>query len=274
MAFWLLYDHLGKFLVASTVWSLSWFLPVLLGLAAFRLPAGSGGGLVGFPLCFVGFFIILPAVTSGLADMAKEFIETRDGSLTTFFRGVRTHGLRSVGLAVFYLLVLVTIGLSVWFYAAKLQGNLRWIGYGISALAMWFFLFVGMTLLVAVPALVQKKAGVFSIFKLAGLLTLDNLFVVIVLWVNILGLTVVAVVVPPIFIFLYGGMVVALMCSFYELLSRKYAAIETRMEGRDGLKKSGSRRVFTPEEWREIFQDDRDDYLNRGFRDFLFPWKG
>ena len=52
----------------------------------------------------------------------------------------------------------------------------------------------------------------------------------------------------PLFIFIYGGAVLVLLSSAYELLSRKYDHIASN--------------------------DAADDYLNRGLRDFLFPWKG
>ena len=43
-------------------------------------------------------------------------------------------------------------------------------------------------------------------------------------------------------------------------LSRKYAAVEAHGDA--------------PGRARVAFGDEEDDYLNRGIRDFLFPWKG
>jgi len=65
------------------------------------------------------------------------------------------------------------------------------------------------------------------------------------------ALLVLAVVMLPVFFGLYGALCVVLSSCAYEMLHRKYAAGEAAPR-----------------------KDEDDDYLNRGFRDFLFPWKG
>jgi hypothetical protein len=56
----------------------------------------------------------------------------------------------------------------------------------------------------------------------------------------------------PLFFLGYGVVLMAIVSSAYELLARTYAA-------RDGA---------------PPVDDAHDDYLNRGFRDLIFPWKG
>ncbi|MDX9973114.1 MAG: hypothetical protein RBU21_09000, partial [FCB group bacterium] len=126
---------------------------------------------------------------------------------------------------------------------------LPWLGFGLSALAAWALVFALLTALMVVPALVQKKERALATVKLAAALVLANPFFALGLAVQVLGFTLVAVVVTPLLPLLYGSVVVVLVSSAYEMLARKYAA------------------PGAP-------PDEDDDYLNRGFRDFLFPWKG
>ena len=57
--------------------------------------------------------------------------------------------------------------------------------------------------------------------------------------------------------------------SFYEMLARKYEAIARAQERGDNKPLHLS--VLGPHGSPDPMTDD---YLNRGLRDFLFPWKG
>lgn len=244
MAFWVTYDHVGKLILANIVWFLGVAVPAAAGWAALGVSPA-----VALLLFAVSLGVVHPALTVGIAHMVKTLIETRDGSLGDMFRGIRLYGRRAAAIGLLYLLGIVSLTTSMWFYAAKLRDSLPWLGFGLSALAAWALVFALLTALMVVPALVQKKAGALATVKLAAALVLANPFFALGLAAQVLGFTVVSVVFTPLVPLLYGSAVVVLITSAYEMLARKYAADEAP-------------------------SDEDDDYLNRGFRDFLFPWKG
>jgi hypothetical protein len=61
-----------------------------------------------------------------------------------------------------------------------------------------------------------------------------------------------------------------LATSAYEMLARKYAALEAHQ----AAEAAGAVPAAALSKADQIREDAKDDYLNRGFRDFLFPWKG
>ena len=275
MAFWVGYDHLGKLMIASAIWFVCWLPLCVLSFAAFCVPDRSVSVFLGVPLAILGVCVGLPVATAGLAHMVKELIDTRDGSIRTMFEGIRLYSRRAVGLGFFYGFLLSCLGVNVWFYAVKFGSTFLVLAYGISGIALWLLFFCILTGVVVFPTLVQKKSGVFATFRLAALLTLDNFFLVLVVMLHVLALTVLGAVVFPFLVFGYGAALAVLTGSFYEILSRKYAAIEVLSSSSSGVKLSPiTKRRFTREDYETFFHDEQDDYLNRGFRDFLFPWKG
>ncbi|NIA14130.1 MAG: hypothetical protein GWP08_08615 [Nitrospiraceae bacterium] len=264
-----MYDHLGKLILANLVWSLSVLLPGAVCLTA--ISTGDRGILlvVGVPSAFLTFAVAMPVVTVGLVYMVKGLIETRDGSVMDLFRGIRLYWRRAVGVGVAYVLAAVCLLVSAWFYPVKLQDTARWLGYGIGAVALWGLLFLGLTAMLVLPALVQKRTGFRETLRLTALLVLDNPLFCAGLALQMLVLAGLSVI-PPLFFFLTGAAGAVLASSAYEMLARRYVLIEIN-EGRapatdkhlDVISKDGA----------FVFDEETDDYLNRGFRDFLFPWK-
>lgn len=263
MAFWVSYDHIGKLILVSMLCSFPLVAPVWLLLAA--LASGDPGlfMIAGLPAALVGLGILLPVLLAGIAHMVKVLIDARDGSVADTFRGIRLYWRRAIGVGLAYVAALICLPTSVWFYANKLGEAAPWVGYGLSAVALWLLAFAGLSAMFAFPALVQKRGSVGETLKLSGLLVLDNPLFAIGLALQVLAFTAVAIILTPVLFFLYGGMLMALVSSAYEMLSRKYALIEAKNETAQG----GERTPAVPD-------DSEDDYLNRGFRDFLFPWKG
>ncbi len=261
MAFWVTYDHIGKLILANLLWFLAVAVPASLGWTAVIAGDPFIRTVVGIPLLVLAFGIVLPVMTAGLAHMAAVLIERKDGSLGDFFRGIKLYGARATGLGLLGLFAAVSLLTSAGFYPSRLAGRLAWLGYGISAVALWALIFLGLVALLAMPALVQKKGGVFSTLKLSALLVLANPFFCLGLAVQWVAWTLVSLVVAPVMPLLYGSLAVVLVSSAYELLARKYAAVA------DGaVDPTGPRPA--------PLKDEEDDYLNRGVRDFFFPWKG
>jgi hypothetical protein len=265
MAFWVTYDHLGKLILASLIWVMPVALAGFLGWAAFYTGDTGTQLVVGVPALVLGFGIILPVLSAGLAHMVKELIDTRDGSLGTLFSGVRLYWRRAASLGCVYAVVSVCLVTSAWFYATKLRDTAPWLGYGIAGLAVWCLLFTLLTGVLVIPTLVQKKASVAETLKLTALLVLDNPLFAMGLAFQVVAVTALALVVAPVFFFLYGAMVLAMVTSAYEMLARKYAALDQLAHG-PAAERAGA--PLTDD------ADEKDEYLNRGFRDFLFPWKG
>jgi uncharacterized membrane protein YesL len=283
MTFWVMYDHLGKLVLANLVWAAAVTLPGSFAYAALApLLAGfarqsvspesvAPAVWVGLPLAVITLGIVLPVVSVGLAEMARELIDTRDGSLKTMFSGMRRYGLRAVGLGLAYLFLGTAMATSVWFYPTHLTGSAKWLGILLGAVAGWALLFLLLTALLSLPALVQKKGGAWTTAKLAALLVFDNTFFVLALGIALVVWTF-ALAVPPMLFFFYGAVAVVMVCSAYELLARKYAAVA--LDPKTAQARGHMTRLSVEADASRILTDAEDDYLNRGVRDALFPWKG
>jgi uncharacterized membrane protein YesL len=261
MAFWVAYDHIGKLILANILWFLAFAVPGSVGLTGLTAGDGFIRVLVGIPLTLLSAGVILPVMTAGLAHMVKVLIDRRDGALSDMFRGIGLYWKQATGAGILYLFVVVSFATSAWFYATRLRDSLPWLGYGISAVAAWAFLFALLAGLLLMPALVQKKSGALGSLKLAALLVLANPLFAIGLGIQFAAWTLLSLVVAPLAPLLYGSLAVVLVSSAYEMLARKYAAAEA---GPDDRPQKGG---WPP-------KDEEDDYLNRGFRDAIFPWKG
>lgn len=262
MAFWISYDHLGK-LVAANLISMVAALPLVMavyGGLALNDPAAALA--VAAPAGLLLFGLVLPVAGAGMAAMVKECIDTRDGTLRTFFTGLRQYGLKAAALGVAYTAVVCCLLVSAWFYTARFGGHWPLLGYTLGALAVWCLALVLLSILLVAPALVQKNAGLWETAKLCVLLVLANPLFCLCLAIYCLFWTGLSLA-PPVLLLFSLAPVVVLVSSAYELLARKYAALETHMAPPEngGLVKID-------------FREEEDDYLNRGFRDFLFPWKG
>ena len=264
MAFWVSFDHMGKLLIVNVLIFTALLVPVL-GVAVAWQVLGSDSPvvfLVGAAIALgLMLAVVAPVAAVALAAMLKELIETRDGSVRTFFTGLRQYGLRAVGLGGTLLAAETLFAVSVWFYPSRFGGSVPLLGYGLSALALWSMFFTGLMALFAAPALVQKNGGVFATLRLSALLVLDNPFLAVGLAFALLPMLAACMAPPVLMLFSFAPMV-AVVSSAYEMLSRKYAAAEAHKG--QGLK--GAPRVD--------YGDESDDYLSRGFRDLLFPWKG
>jgi hypothetical protein len=144
------------------------------------------------------------------------------------------------------------------------------LGYVVSAIAVWCLAFILLMASLVMPTLVQKKAGIAATLKLAALLVLDNPFFCVGLAVQFIVLAAISMV-PLFFVAISGSAALVLSSSAYEMLARKYQAIEIAK----GTAPAPERPIHViSRNGRLIFDDEKDDYLNRGLRDFLFPWKG
>ncbi|MCK5862252.1 MAG: hypothetical protein KAH38_07195 [Candidatus Hydrogenedentes bacterium] len=262
MSFWVFYDHLGKLLVVNFFSACCVLVPLLYAFHFFEIGDVQKVIWISFPVFLITVIFIIPLVQVGLLWMIKEIIEKRDGSLKTYFVGIRIFGLRAVGLGLIYVVCSMALLISVWFYAIRLGGHLPLVGYGLSALAGWMGLLLSLSALLVLPALINKNVGIGGAIKMAVVLLLDNPLFIIGVAVHGVVLLLFCVV-PPVFLFLSFAPLAALQGSAYEILSRKYAAFQAHVTETGGIDKSVT----------IDFGDEDDEYLCRGFRDLLFPWK-
>ena len=258
MTFWVTYDHMGKLIVANLVWAMAIAIPGT--IAAMALFSGAGGAtlLVGVLGLAVSLGVVLPVGSAGLAHMIKVLIDRKDGSLSDMFTGIRLYWRRALGIGMAYLGLIACLGTSAWFYASMFQEKAPLAGYALSAMALWCLAFAGVAALLVMPTLVQKKDKTVATLKLAALLVLDNPLLMIGLAIQAVLATLIALPVWPLFFLLYGAGIMVMASCAYELMSRKYEALDP------GLTQGKLPAVA----------DEDDDYLNRGLRDVFFPWKG
>ncbi|QRN81551.1 MAG: hypothetical protein JK586_09260 [Nocardiopsis sp. BM-2018] len=261
MAFWVCYDHMGKLMAANFVAAAVLTAAGLPALAALHSGDPALMLVAGAPFGALALGVVLPVALAGCCHLCKELIETRDGSLRTFFEGVWLHGLRAAGLGLVVAAGAAVSGCAFWFYAVRIGAEHPLAGHALGALALWAFAGLTVCALLALPAVVHKRAGPIAALRIGAALAADNPLMAAALAFHA-GLIAAAAFAPPILFFAAIAAAAALMSSAYEMLARKYAALAAwREEGDTG-------RPFTLE-----FHDAEDDYLNRGFRDFLFPWK-
>lgn len=266
MAFWVMFDHLG-ILLAVNVLGMLVVLPV--GWAGYVTLVSGGVTMflvVGAPVLVVGWGIGGAVWAAGVAHMVKECLDTREGSLWTFFQGLRIFGGAASRLGLSIAAAWAGLAANVWFYAVKVGETVPWIGYGLSAAALWGLVVMVLAALYSFPALVQKKTGAWAALKLSLLLVLDNPVFSVFVAAGMVAWTACSVFPPALLLFPIAPGLVWVSCA-YEMLSRKYAAIEAQRAGETAGK--------PVKPWRERLAewDTKDDYLNRGFRDLLFPWR-
>jgi hypothetical protein len=259
MAFWVVYDHLGLLILANVS-----CVAVLLPPAAILWAALFSGDpvlhwMVGVPASAAILAVALPISVVAIACISKSFLASEEAGYRCFMRGAREFSLPAVALGMMATMTACVLLISVWFYAERGRAGWGWIGYGLSATALWALAAMGLATAWALPALVHKKTGVWAAWKLGLLLTLGNPVYSVSVVVLATLFWAATLVVLPLAVFFSISPVVAFFCCAYEVLARKYAAVESV-----GLS-----------QWRaKMAEQDKDDfYLNRGFRDFLFPWK-
>lgn len=260
MAFWVAYDHLLKFMLINLLCVLL-LAPVGVFFYGALVSEESPPFLAGAMLAIgILFGILLPVMMSGLAFMTKEIIETREGFLGSFFLGIRRFALRAV------MIGLVTTGsigallISAVLYIDIFSESFPLLGFTLAAFALWGVAFVVLVAMYAPVTLVQKGAGVLETVKLSALLVIGNLrqTLALVLVCSMIG---VASLAPPVLFLFSLAPVVVVVSSGYEMMSRRYDGLAS--ENADDLLRRPS----------ILYNDEEDDFLNRGVRDFFYPWK-
>ena len=257
MAFWVGYDHLGKWLLINMLIVLSLFTGsgIIVLISTFEL----AGLLLAMPL-FLGMLIWFFASILAVTFMIKELIEQRDVTLRHFLCGLQQSFRKRIVCCFMHIFIGICIIFAVYFYTAIIGASIPWLGYTLSVLAIWAIAFWGLITLILPPALTWKSEGYWAVLKLCALLVLDNPVFMLGLLLASFILATLALMPPMVLLFSVVPQVILVTCA-YEVLSRKYALLEALPENR--------KRRLRLEDWK----DEEDDFLNRGIRDIIFPWK-
>jgi len=263
MAFWVYYDHLGRALLLNIAVVAIMFLNRYLTLHAqstSQSATHSAQGdslfhwfLASFVLGLVALFMLLGAVVAVVATVVKTWIEQSSTKVNA--RTLCGYGLRGAVLGLLQGVVFCMAISVAAFYFNVADGiprplALLMTGYGIAILILWFAAFGwGMS------ALVNRRKGIFDALRTAYVLVAGNLVFAFIIGAHLVALCLFSFLNPLVLIIFGVVPATVLAASSYEMLARKYAApIEN------------GQRIL-------VFNDAEDDYLNRGFRDFFFPWK-
>jgi uncharacterized membrane protein YesL len=259
MAFWVIYDHTGKLILASLLWSLVPAIPLYFAWLSLMSQDPVLMLATGLPCVAAAFGVALPLMSTGMAHLIKVLIDKRDGEFRDFFRGIALHWRRTIAIGAMYAAASACLAASALFYPAFFNDASPLFGYCIGAAAIWCLAFLGLSAMYVAPAIVQRNGTARETVRIAAMICLANPVLTLGLAAQILLIGIVSLAMLPLFIALFGAIAMALASSAYELLSRKYARIAAEKNGGDAMV--------------AILDDSQDDYLNRGFRDFLFPWK-
>lgn len=252
MAFWICYDHLGTLLLLNllAVAILAFPAALLLGAAAADDPVTllAQGGIAGLLLLGVAG----PVALVGFLAWTREVIDERHAGFGAYLQGIRRHGLRAAALGTGYTLAAACLAASAWFYPVRLGADWPWLGYGLGALACWALAFLLATGPLAFAALVFRRAGLRAALRLGVLLALANPGLAMALVAGTAAWLMACLAPPVLVLFSIAPVAVGWACA-YELLARRHAEADPAQPAPP--------------------RDAEDDFLNRGWRDALFPWK-
>ncbi|MBI3118954.1 MAG: hypothetical protein HYZ00_09730 [Candidatus Hydrogenedentes bacterium] len=249
MTFWMAYDHLGTLAVLNVLCMLFIAPAAAMAGSALLSPDPARRVFVGLPLLLLTGGVFLPLGAVGLAEMLRGCLTSHEARWACFWRGIRQFGLRAIMAGALLTAAACCLAVAAWFYPRHLAPNWALAGYVLGALALWMLLLLMPVSLLVWPALVQKRQPVLSTLKLCVLLVLANpLYFAAFTASAVTG--VLAALLPPLWLLFSLAPLLVLATSAYEVLARRYA-------------------TAVPSE-----DNTEDDYLNRGLRDLLFPWKG
>jgi len=239
MSFWIVYDHLGR-LIGLNVLSLTLVsAPLWIGLHVAEMPAAAAVGLAAACAC---------VVAAGQAALVQAIIAGRELDGRHLLAAIRRFGPAALGLYALYFLALGASGTGIWFYGSVVSQTRPLAGFMLAQLCACTGALALMAAMYGLPALLAQGGRPLRALKISVMLVARHPVASagLLLAAGVCGVFALS---PPGLVLLSTWPAVALACCAYELLARHHDP-ETAVD------------------------DAEDDYLNRGFRDFLFPWVG
>lgn len=238
MTFWVLYDNAGFLIFLNLLGLLTILGPVWL------IHRISGGNLT---ISILAAALLGALMMAGQACSIIALLEDEEFSLRRVAQGVVAHGPALIGFTVIFASAQTIIGLGAWFYATQVASVRPAVGLFLSGFCLSAGLAVLLSGIYVLPARINQRGSALRAWRTSA--ALAGKHPVLTLGLVVLMVVYGALMITPPGLLLFSTMpLVALVCCAYELLARHYATVP----------------VF----------DENDIYLNRGFKDFLFPWKG
>lgn len=250
MAFWIVHDHLGALVLCNAAWAAAAILPLGAGLA---LVAG-GHPLLGAGLAILAVGVAGPVLGGGAAHFAMTAIAEGEASVAAFLEGVRLHARGAAALGMAALFLAAGLGAGALYYPVILADHAPLLGAALSAVNLAGLAGLALVLPWLPPALAHRRRGAIDAARTAALAAAARPVLSAGLTVHALAATALAIAFPPFLCFLALVWIATVSMAAYELLIRECAA---REGGDPATSISGA----------------GDDYLNRGLRDFFFPWR-
>lgn len=250
MAFWVYYDHVVLWTALNVLVVVCVLLPLILagGFASGRLSLWGASLLLSGAMACVGY--------AGLLHLARRIIETGGGTWRDFVEGCSGHGPRMILLLIPLVGFWMSILWGIRIHAGVVAKQLPLLAHAaLGAGGLLAFLTAGVALF-AGPALVNRGCRPGSALGTAWCICLVHPCYATCAWA-VVGVLGAAGLFPPWGALASIGPVSVFIAASYEMLAR----LHDLPEG--------------DEAWSTACRhwDRTDDFLNRGIRDFLYPWK-
>jgi len=254
-SFWISYDHLGKLVVANVLWFFLSFGPIILGasIAQHVDPEARARTLV-LSICVALSILTLPSASGGILHFTSLLVLKHDARISDIFRGIRRYFVQSTLCSLVAVIVWGVLGANIVFYWRVIGPRNFWLAAILGGITMWIFAFYNVMLVYVPPLLVQRHGGVLGTFKLAAVLTLDNVRMSFGLYVSVMAIVLLSCFTLVGVIFLPAGVSGVVLNTGYKQLVRRYEQKERELAGLEPL-------------------EEEDEYSGRGLRDILKPWE-
>jgi len=254
-SFWISYDHLGKLFMANAIWFSLSFGAIILAASIARYTgwSQSARSLI-LASGFAASLVTVPSVSAGMIHFTSLLVQKKDAEIKDLFQGMRRNSGRSVALSLLATVVWAVLAANIMFYARVIGPRNFWLGVILGGMAIWMFAFYNVMLVYFAPLTVHRTAGPLGTFKLAALLTVDNLRLSSGLYLSVWVIILLACLTGVGIIFLMAGLSGVLVNVGYGELARRYERKHREKAGLEPL-------------------EEEDQYAGRGLRDILKPWE-
>ncbi|MGC8738077.1 MAG: hypothetical protein ACP5UA_05435 [Candidatus Hydrogenedens sp.] len=252
MSFWVWYDYMGTWFF----FNVSFICPLLfLAIPLLSYDVGYFSLLGGFLFfLMVAYFYFVNVFVSAFT---VTILEHKEGFREKLIYALKIVVFKAGSVFFLFALFFLIVWVNIRFYISSQFFNFLWVRYILLGLFMWFGLFSFISLLWVVPSLSFKKISFWKYVYWGYVLLLANpyfSFQVLFCYTILCILNMF-----PLFFFFMGMVMpsIFLTCA-YEILSRKYEAIQTSGDKLEDY---------------QIFRDYEDEFLNRSWEHLIKPWK-
>ena len=254
-SFWISYDHLGKLIMANVIWFCLSFGAIIAvaSIARYLGPSPRPRSLIlagGLAVSLV----TVPSASAGMFHFTSLLVRRKEAGIRDMFRGIRRYFRKSILLALLAVVAWILLLANIAFYWKVIGPKNFWLAAILGGITIWMFAFYNVMLVYFSPLLVQRNVGVLSTFRVAALLTLDNVRLSFGLYVSVLTIILLSCFTGVGMIFLVAGLSGVIVNVGYRQLVRRYEQREREKAGLEPL-------------------EEEEAYANRGLRDILKPWE-